>query len=172
MNRNDVIDVLSAVAANDRRTVGNADVAVWQGVIGDLPVDLAFKAVVAHIRECPGVWLEPGHVYQRVRAMMRDDLAREPDTSREARQAILDAKAAPDPPAPPFPGPVKHHRPHCNWMSVRCPHCGSPPLKHCVVPGTTRRPHGGTHSARLDAAANGNQIQCAGGAHDRQEPHQ
>lgn len=152
MNRNEVIDVLSAIAANDRRTVGEADVVIWQGVIGDLPRDLALRAVVEHIRECPGVWLEPGHVYQRVRAMMRDELAREPDAFREARQAILDAKAAPDPPAPPFVGPVKHHRPQCNWLTIRCPHCGAGPLKRCTVPGTNRAPHGGTHPARLEAA--------------------
>ncbi|GJF17736.1 hypothetical protein NGTWS0302_16930 [Mycolicibacterium cyprinidarum] len=154
MNRNDVIDVLSAVAANDRRTVGEADVAVWLGVIGDLPVDFALKAVVQHIRECPGVWLEPGHVYQIARDMMRDEREREPDAHREARQAALDAKAAPDPTPRPFVGPVKHHRPQCNWMNVRCPHCNAPPLNHCVVPGTTRRPHGGTHPARLEVAMN------------------
>ena len=32
------------------------------------------------------------------------------------------------------------------------PHCGAPPLSHCVVPGTARSPHGGTHTARLEAA--------------------
>ena len=152
MNRDEVIDDLTAVAANDRRTVGDADVVVWQGVIGDLPADLALKAVVAHIRERPGVWLEPGHVYQRAREMMRDELAREPNAFREARQAILDAKAAPDPTSPPFAGPIKHRRPQCNWLSIRCPHCHAAPLKHCTVPGTNRPPYGGTHPARLDAA--------------------
>ena len=153
MNRDDVIDVLSVIAAADRRTVGDADVVVWQGVIGDLPREFAMRAVRDHLRDQPGVWLEPGHVYQRARAMMRDELAREPDAFREARQAILDAKAAPDPPEAPFTGPVKHQRPQCNWLSVRCPHCNAAPLKHCVVPGTTRRPHGGVHPARLEAAS-------------------
>ena len=64
MNRDDVIDVLTAVSAADRRTVGQADVDVWQAVIGDLPKDLAFQAVRDHLREKPGVWLEPGHIYE------------------------------------------------------------------------------------------------------------
>jgi hypothetical protein len=152
MTRDDVIDVLTAVAAADRRTVGHADVDVWQGVIGDLPRDFALRAVRDHLRESPGVWLEPGHVFQRVRVIMREELEREPDTLREARQTALAAKVKQDEPSAPFTGPIKHHRPQNNWMAVRCPHCGAAPLKHCNVPGTPFRPHGGTHPARLQAA--------------------
>lgn len=152
MNRDEVIDVLSVIAAGDRRTIGKADVILWQGVIGELPLDYAMRAVRDHFREEPGVWLEAGHIFKRARAMMRDELEREPDSLREARQAILDAKAAEDPPEKPFTGTVKHHRPTCNWMTVRCPHCDAGPLMHCCVPGTTRRPAGGTHPARLEAA--------------------
>lgn len=93
MNRNDVIDVLTAVAAADRRTVGETDVDVWQAVIGDLPRTLALTAVRDHLRDSPGVWLEPGHVYGRVKAMRRDQLDRESREEREARQAQLEAKS-------------------------------------------------------------------------------
>lgn len=86
MNRNDVIDVLTAVAAADRRTVGETDVDVWQAVIGDLPRSLALTAVRDHLRENPGVWLEPGHVYGRVKVMRRDQLDRESADDRRARE--------------------------------------------------------------------------------------
>ncbi|MEC4836857.1 hypothetical protein R2362_20185 [Mycobacteroides chelonae] len=86
MNRDEVIDVLSAVVAADRRTVGKADVDVWQAVIGDLPFDMAVKAVRDHLRECPDVWLQPGHIYARVKAKRRDELARESADDRRARE--------------------------------------------------------------------------------------
>lgn len=154
MNRDDVIDVLTLIAAVDHRTVGEADVTAWGVIIGELPREFAIKAVTDHRREEPGTWLEPGHVYQRARAMVRDKLEHEPDAFREARQAILDAKNAPteDDPQPAFSGPVKHHRPYPNPLKVWCPHCGAGPFKHCSVPGTSRRPHGGMHPARIEAA--------------------
>ena len=152
MNRNDVIDVLTAVAAANRRTVGEGDVDVWQAVIGDLPKDDALQAVRDHLREQPGVWLEPGHVYQRARTLVRDRLEREPDQVREARQAALESKAVADDATKPFTGTVKHFRPRNNWLAVRCPHCGAAPLRRCTVPGMNREPQGGAHPARLDAA--------------------
>ena len=97
MNRDDVIDVLSVVAAATRRTVGEVDVDVWQAVIGELPVmgmvrgervNMPLKAVRDHLAEQPGVWLEPGHVHQRVRAMIRDHLERESDEMRDRRRPL------------------------------------------------------------------------------------
>lgn len=109
MNRDDVIDVLTAVAAGDRRTVGDADVDVWQAIIGELAKDYALQAVRDHMRDRPGVWLEPGHVYQRARALRRDELDRsglpaiEPrrDAGDEPQHYPGDLKAAPD--LPPYP---------------------------------------------------------------------
>lgn len=135
MNRNDVIDVLTAVSAADRRTVGQADVDVWQAVIGDLDRGLAIQAVRDHLRDKPGVWLEPGHVAQRVRAVVRDCLDRETLEHREARQAQLDgritehvaeiaaSKAVPAvrPPSP---------------LNVTCPWCKAAPGGRCRTPGT------------------------------------
>ena len=90
-------------------TVGHADVDVWRAVIGDIPKDLALQAVRDHLREQPGVWLEPGHVYQRARVFMRDQLEREPAELREARQAELEAKVAEDAAerAHPLDGPIE-----------------------------------------------------------------
>jgi hypothetical protein len=96
MTRDDVIDVLTAVAAADRRTVGQIDVDIWQAVIGELRKDLAMRAVGDHLRNSPGVWLEPGHVYQRARALHREELEHEPSVHRVARQTKREALAAAD----------------------------------------------------------------------------
>lgn len=94
MTKNDVVDVLTAIAVGDRRTVGKTDVELWNRIIGDLPKDLAMQAVVDHFADCPGVWLEPGHVKQRVRAIRRDIADRESDEQRMYRQEVLASKAA------------------------------------------------------------------------------
>ncbi|MEX7470163.1 hypothetical protein AB4Z39_10670 [Mycobacterium adipatum] len=72
MNRDDVIDVLTAVAAADRRTVGEADVQIWLGVLEHIPLDVALEAVRDHLRDKPDMWMQPGHVYQRSREIMRN----------------------------------------------------------------------------------------------------
>src|ERR1700752_1667575 len=92
MNRDKVIDVLTVVAATDRRTVGEADVTMWTAVMGHLPKDLALQAVVDHFREKPGVWLEPGHVVAAARAISRDRIMRLSDEQRKAREDALDAE--------------------------------------------------------------------------------
>lgn len=102
MTRDDVIDVLTAVAAADRRTVGDADVDVWQAIIGELTKDFALQAVRDHLRDRPGVWIEPGHVYQRARALRRDEMDRTVPAAIEpapiGREHYPgDAKTAPDP---------------------------------------------------------------------------
>lgn len=72
MNKSDVVDVLTMVAAGDRRTVGDADVQMWHLVIGDIPKDFALSAVVAHRRDRPGVWIEPGHIAERWAVFRRE----------------------------------------------------------------------------------------------------
>lgn len=167
MNRNDVIDVLTVVAGATRRTIGEADVDVWQAVIGELPVmgmvrgekiNMPFKAVRDHLAEQPGVWLEPGHVYQRVRAMIREELDREPESVRTARQEALAAKAAEDVAAlaerKGLPGPVKFKRPtpeRRRDLSVRCPWCRAAVGVRCVNQAT-RLPRLDVHPARREAA--------------------
>ncbi|WP_078324471.1 zinc finger domain-containing protein [Mycobacteroides salmoniphilum] len=91
MTRDEVIDVLTAVVAADRRTVGKSDVDVWQAVIGELPVEMAIDAVRDHLRERPDVWMQPGHIYERVKAKRRDQLARESTDDRRAREDGRDA---------------------------------------------------------------------------------
>lgn len=124
MNRDDVIDVLSVIAAATRRSVGEADVAIWEPVIGALPKDLALQAVRDHIRDSPGVWLEPGHVYQRARAIRRDDMERNdtwtPSIESRANDEHYpgDAKAAPE--MAPFPADWdSDQRRTAYWQAVR-----------------------------------------------------
>ena len=158
MNRHDVIDVLTVVAAATRRTVGDADVDIWQAVIGDLPKDLALSAVRTHLRDCPGVWLEPGHVYGLVRSKLRDQLEREPDEMREARQEALSAKAAEDiellAQRKGVPGVKFSRRTGPNPLSVRCPvpWCHAAIGMPCESPGGGR-PSGGSHPSRLELVA-------------------
>lgn len=61
MNRNDVIDVLSVVYAADHRTIGDGDIALWLGTIGDLHKADAITAVGQHFRTSEK-WLMPVHV--------------------------------------------------------------------------------------------------------------
>lgn len=122
MTRDDVIDILTAVSAGDRRTVGQSDVEVWQAIIGELPKDFALQAVRDHMRDRPGVWLEPGHVYQRARALRRDELDRAspPEITSQnpgAEHYPGDAKTAPDP--APYPlGWDAEQRASAYWYAV------------------------------------------------------
>lgn len=158
MNRDDVIDVLSVVAAATRRTVGEIDADVWQAVIGECDKQLALRGVRDHLRECPGVWIEPGHILERVRSYRRDELERESDAQREARQKALEAKVHPDieelaerkgvPPEE-----LKFRRRGASpYLRVKCPWCKASAGRPCVVPMTTRTPAEGWHPSRKELA--------------------
>lgn len=68
MTIEETIDLLTAAAAFDRRTVGKADAVAWHAAIGDLRFEDCQEAVIAHYRETSD-WLMPTHVRQRVRAV-------------------------------------------------------------------------------------------------------
>jgi hypothetical protein len=76
VDRNDVIDLLTIVQVGDNRTVGETDIGFWFGMLGPFDKDDCLDAILAHRRDQPGVWLEPGHVSGRVRAARRDRLDR------------------------------------------------------------------------------------------------
>ena len=84
MDRDDAIDLLSIISANDHRTIGQTDIQIWQQALGNVTPDEAVDAVMAHIRDMPGVWLEPGHVVARVKAKRRDAYERSDPDFREA----------------------------------------------------------------------------------------
>jgi hypothetical protein len=72
MDTHDVIDLLTIVSVNDKRTTGENDVLLWHSLIGHLDKDDCSDAIMAHFRECPNEYLKPGHVLERVRAVIRD----------------------------------------------------------------------------------------------------
>ncbi len=92
MNHDEMVDVLSVVAAATRRTIGRADVEIWMGVCGDVPEDFARQAIRDHMRDNPGVWLEPGHIWQRWKAYRRDESGREVARGIHADEAIANQR--------------------------------------------------------------------------------
>jgi hypothetical protein len=156
MNKADVVDVLSFVQAGDRRTVGEGDVEMWFLVVAEVPKDFAISAVVAHFRDRPGVWLEPGHIFQRWRDHRRDQLSREDDAAREARQEALDARLAEidelaEAKSLPAPGNRYRRRTGPNPLQVVCPWCHAGIGRACRIPQTTTTVQ--PHPSRVEAAA-------------------
>jgi hypothetical protein len=74
MKHSEVSDLLGIVAANDRRTLGDADVLLWGEALKDIDAQDAAAAVMHHITNKPGEWLTPAHVVQRVRQVHRQRL--------------------------------------------------------------------------------------------------
>lgn len=139
MTREELGQVLRVVAAATRRTFGEADIAIWHPIIKDVPVEWAKQAVVAHFRDYPGVWLEPGHIYQRWRTFRLDQVARESREEREARQAALDAaKVDPDILALARAKAIPEEEPKFKRggmngpKSVKCPWCKARVAQPCV----------------------------------------
>lgn len=94
MNRGDVVDILTAVAATDHRTVGEWDVAMWEKILAPYDRHAALEAVVEHFEEQPGVWLEPGHVVRRIRVKRADK--RWSSEEERAYEAMCEAKGEDD----------------------------------------------------------------------------
>ncbi|MGW0485775.1 hypothetical protein [Nonomuraea sp. NPDC003214] len=67
--------VLAYVAAADRRTIGKADLLVWQDGVGDLPFADVMDAVRKHYRESTE-FLMPAHVRRAVRKAREDRASR------------------------------------------------------------------------------------------------
>ena len=80
MDRDIVVNLLTIAQANDHRTFGVVDIELWCRVLGNITETEAVDAILAHLKERPGVWLEPGHVVERVKAARRDAYQRmDPD---------------------------------------------------------------------------------------------
>lgn len=77
LTRNDVIDILKAVAAGDRRTAGEADIILWRAALQVGGVESkqdALQAVAEHFAMSTD-WLMPAHVVTRVKAIRRARVA-------------------------------------------------------------------------------------------------
>ena len=158
MNRDDIIDLLTVIAAIDHRTAGQTDINVWYDLIGDLPRELAMQATRDHFREEPGVYLEPGHIYQRVRAIKRDiaerEYAAEERAAIDAKVAAIAAEVAAKraiPGADPQPRVRNPHDPR----RVPCGYCHASAGSPCIAQSTHQPMRQGGqryHPSRIDAA--------------------
>ena len=94
MNQQEVAELLTVVAAYDRRTLGEVDVITWHGALGDLQLDECKKAVVEYYRTSTD-WLMPANVRKlaltarqdaamRQLSPARDDLVPMPDWFRSS----------------------------------------------------------------------------------------
>ena len=163
MNRNDIIDILTAVQAVDHRSIGETDITVWGAIIGKLPNALALQAVIDHRRECPGVWLEPGHIHGRVRAIQRDRRERMTLDELRAEQDRYDARLAPKllelaeaKTIPDDDVPLRYTRPSADPataqpLSVPCTWCKAAVAQRCTNTATKRPLRSGVHDARMRA---------------------
>ena len=75
MTPDQTVDLLTACAAFDRRTVGKSDVVAWHAIVGDLPFDLAQEAVFAHYRDSRE-FIMPADVRTWVKRRQRDEAER------------------------------------------------------------------------------------------------
>lgn len=71
MNLSETARLLGAMAAFDRRTVGDGDVIAWQAVLSDAPFDDCLEAVKRHYAEHTE-WMMPAHVRRLVRDVVRE----------------------------------------------------------------------------------------------------
>lgn len=74
MKISDTVDVLTKIAAFDRRTLGDADVAAWHDVIGDLEREDAMEAVRRHYLSSRE-WIMPADVRRLAAEVARPRLA-------------------------------------------------------------------------------------------------
>lgn len=89
MNAAEVADLLSVVAACDRRTIGQTDVMAWLGIIGDLQLDECKRAVATHFATSTD-YLMPVHIRRLV------TVARQDTAMRQLPSSPHDVKAMPD----------------------------------------------------------------------------
>jgi hypothetical protein len=73
MTPDETVDLLSLIAARDRRTVGRTDVMAWHADIGDLDFTDASAAVSLHFRQSDA-WIMPKHVRDLVKKIRGERL--------------------------------------------------------------------------------------------------
>lgn len=73
MNRSQTAQVLTKIAAFDRRTIGEADVLAWHDVLEPMPFEDCMLAVTAHFTESRD-WCMPSDIVGRVKKIHSERL--------------------------------------------------------------------------------------------------
>lgn len=87
MSPDQVIDLLSLMAAYDRRTVGETDVRAWHLAVADLPFDDAKEAVVRHYQQ-ERSWLMPVDVRKLVKKIREERITADPLPAPDPELAV------------------------------------------------------------------------------------
>lgn len=94
MNRNQIIDLLTAASAYDRRTIGEGDVVAWSEAArraGWKP-DAALDALHEHYAKT-SQWLMPGHITERLRLSSRQPAPVSAVLALESKPASAERRA-------------------------------------------------------------------------------
>lgn len=99
MNRAETAELLTMIAAYDRRKLGEVDVIAWAETLPDVALTDARAVVVEHYAASTD-WLMPAHIRAGVKRIRRDRLERAPQVVPDAdpddpvawRQALLDGR--------------------------------------------------------------------------------
>ncbi|KDE14234.1 hypothetical protein [Rhodococcus aetherivorans] len=152
LTRDDVIDILTAIAAYDRRTIGEGDIAAWGAALRpDLDRQLAIEAVRIHNATSED-WIKPVHVNKLAVDIRKDRADREDREAREARQldndtrhglvidqdgTALNAGLSINADGPPVPGAYQVN----DAVERDCPTCKAEPYEPCTnrINGNSRR---------------------------------
>lgn len=86
MNLSETADLLTAMSAFDRRTIGDGDVIAWQAVLSDASFGDCLEAVKRYYAEHTE-WMMPAHVRRLVRDIVREREAMARATGWAAGQA-------------------------------------------------------------------------------------
>lgn len=94
MNRNQIIDLLTAAAAYDRRTIGQGDIAAWSEAArrAGWTFDKALNALHEHYARS-SQWLMPGHITEQIRVASRQPAAAEEVLALEKKPASAERRA-------------------------------------------------------------------------------
>lgn len=155
MNRNEVIDLLSAITAYDNRNATRETVLAWSKAaeIGRWTLPEALEAVHEHFAEATE-YLLPGHITQRIKAARQD---------RHMRHELQQLDAAPVNPAAAdrIQQIVNQVSERLGWeadrdrsaMTVECPYCHAKPRERCTTKDGKRLRLSPAHPARVEAQA-------------------
>lgn len=152
MNRDEIVDLLTAISAYDNRNASNAAILAWTETAnrGRWTFREALDAIHVHYAEAT-TFLMPGHVTQLIKARRQDTALRSPvdppdrTGQRAVAQLIQGAFRSPD-------ENQDHKRRHNANTElddmhkavgiIECPRCGAPVGARCMNPTTG-------HTARI-----------------------